>query len=807
MQALIRDLRFGLRILARDPGFTVVAILTLALVVGANTATFSVTSALLLRPFPYRQPQQLVSLQVTDDATNHSGTLLRYELLRDRARTFEDVAAWTNDNFNLSGVGEPVQVPVARVTPNFFALLGVRLALGRSFNNDEGRPEGQPVVVLSNSIWRSRFNSNPNIVGQKVALDGSPYVVIGVLPAGAQFPFVGPADIWTPRYFELTLMPPQRIRMGVGYLGFLARLRPGTTMAQADAELAVLNQQYREQNPAAPDAGPSVQMTASPLRDLVVGDARAKLWMLSGAVTVLLLIGCANVASLLLSRALVRRRELAVRTALGASRGVVIRQLLTESLVLAVAASVLGVGLAWIADRSLTTWGAGLLPQDIPVGIDFRVLLFMVVITLFTGIVTGIFPALQLARLDLNSTLRDEGRGVSGGRSRARLKSLLVISQVALSLPLLIGAGLLVRSFERLLRVDPGFVAQSVLTMQVSLPTEKYATPQQQVAFFDEALRRISALPGVRSAAISAALPLSAKRITPVLPEGQSDVPLAQRPFLDIEAISPQWFQTMRVPLQGGRAFTAADNALAPKVVIVNETFARRFWPGENPVGKHVIVGRGPAPSEVVGVAADVRNNGLAQNTQAQLYLPFPQLPWGDMNLLIRTAVPPLSLASAVRARISAIDPDQPVTAIQTVDDLMDSSRAQPRLITLLLTAFSSAALGLAALGLYAVLAWAVVQRRQELGIRMALGAERKDIVWMVMRQGLLLVVAGLAIGLIFGLLLTRFMASALYQTGTRDLAAFAFAPLMFLCIALFACYLPARHATRVDPIESLKAN
>lgn len=806
MQAFLRDLRFGARMLGRDPGFTVLAILALALVIGMNTAIFSVTSALLLRPFRYSDPQDLVSISVKEDATEHTGTLLRYEMLRDKARSFDGVAAWTDDNFNLSGVGDPVQVPVARVTSNFFSLLGIRPQFGRTFTNDEGRPECPPVVILSNAIWRSRFNSDPDIVGKKIALDGIPNIVIGVLPADARFPFVGTPDIWSPRYFELTLMSAQHIRLGAGYLGYVGRLHPDTTMAQADAELAVLNQHYSLQNPTMPDADSAIQMTAVPLRDLVVGDVRTKLWILSAAAAVLLLIGCANVASLLLSRALARRRELAVRAALGASRGAVIRQLLTESVLLAVASGALGIALAWIANRALTTWGSGQLPPGMPVGIDLRVLAFTLATSLFTGLATGLFPALQLTRIDLNSTLREEGRGFAGGRNRAHLKNLLVICQVALSVPLLIGAGLLIRSFDRLLHVDPGFRTRNVLTMEISLPTEKYSRPDQQIAFFNEALRRIKPLPGVRNAAISAAQPLTPKRITPVLPEGQPNVPLAQRPFLDIEAISPDWFQTMRVPVLAGRTFTDADDTHAPRVVIVNETFARRFWPGQNPVGKTMVVGRGPSTSEVVGVAADVHNMGLAENTQAQLYLPFPQLAWGDMNLFIRTVVPPLSLVPAVRAQIAAIDSDQPLTAIQTVDDLMDNSRAQPRFTTFLLGAFSLTALGLAAIGLYAVLAWTVTQRRQEMGIRMALGAERNNIVRLVVRQGMLLVATGIFIGLIAGFLLTRFLQSTLYKTGTHDMATFILAPLALLAIAFLACYLPAQRATKVDPVETLKA-
>jgi putative ABC transport system permease protein len=804
MQTLLRDLRFGLRMLRRNPAFTLVAMLTLALAIGANTAIFSVTSALLLRPFPYRQPQQLVSIRYAD-SDQRPLTLIRYELLRDHARTFE-TAAWTNDNFNLTGVGEPVQVPVARVTPNFFSMLGVRPELGRAFFAEEGRPEGHPVVVLSNTLWRTRFNSNPSIVGTTISLDGVFHTVIGVLPAGVQFPFVGKADLWTPRYFELTLMSAERIRKGVGYLNFAARLAPGATLAQANSELAVLDQQYRRENPTAPDANASRTMIAVPLRDVVVADLRTKLLILSAAVAVLLLIGCANVASLLLSRALARRRELAVRAALGASRAAVIRQLLTESMLLAFAAGILGIALGFAADRALTAWGSTQLPEGIPVSMDARVRLFAVVISVATGILTGLFPALQLAHTDLNSTLRDEGRGIAGSRSRGRLRSLLVVGQVALSLLLLICAGLLVRSFDRLLHVDPGFDAGNVLTMGISLPTEKYSRPDQQTAFFDETLRRVDALPGVKSAAISAALPLSFTRVTPVLPEGQPAVPLAQRPFIDIEAISPQWFETMRVPLLAGRLFSAADDGQAPKVVIVNQTCARRFWPGQNPIGKTFIVGRDPQPSQVIGVAADVRNHGLSDDTQPQLWLPFKQLPWTEMNLLVRTAVPPLQLASAVRAQISAVDPDQPVTAIQSVDDLMDAGRAQPRFTMVLLAVFSITALALAAIGLAAMLAWTVVQRRQEMAIRLALGAGRNDILWLVVRQGLVLAISGIAVGLVAGFLLTQLMAGVLYKTSAHDLRTFALAPLLFLVIAWLASYLPARRATKVDPLDSLKA-
>ena len=805
MLSVLRDVRFSVRILLKNPGFAVAAVIILALGIGANTAMFTVASALLLRPFPFHDPEQLVSVDTKDKTAERGGTLLRYELLRDRSQSFQAVAAWTNDTFDLTGRGEPLQVPVARVTPSFFPMLGVQPQLGRVFRDDEGQPEGNHVVMLSDAIWRSRFGGDPSIVGQTVTLDTVPHTVVGVLPADAQFPFGGQADVWTPRYFELTLMTPQRLRSGVGYLTFMARLRPDVTTTRADSELAVLNQQYREQNPTAPDADPAVAMIASPLRDMVVADVRGRVLVLSGAVAVVLLIACANVASLLLSRALARRREIAIRTAMGAKRSVVVRQLLTESVLLSLVAGVLGVGLGWAATRALTHLAASQLPQGMPITMDLRVLLFAVGVSLLTGIAFGVFPALQLSRTDLNTTLREEGASTSVGRERARMRSLLVVGQVALSLLLLIGAGLLLRSFARLLRVDPGFDAHNVLTMNVSLPTVKYAKPEQQVAFFDEVLRRVSVLPGVRNAAISAALPLSWKRITPMLPEGQPDVPLGQRPFLDIEAISPQWFDTMSVPLRNGRGFTVADNAQAPKVLIVNETFARRFWPNQNPVGKHVVVGRGPAASEVVGIAADVRNKGLAEETQAQAYIPFAQLPWGNMNLLVRTDVSPESVAAVVQKQISAVDVDQPVTSIQTVDELMNSSRAQPRFTMLLLAVFSLAALALAVIGIYGVLAYSVAQRRHEMAIRLALGAERRDILRLVVRQGLVLAIAGVAVGLIAALLMTRLMCSMLYDVGTRDLTTFVLAPLVFLVVALLASYLPARRATKLNPIEALR--
>ena len=496
-----------------------------------------------------------------------------------------------------------------------------------------------------------------------------------------------------------------------------------------------------------------------------------------------------------------------MRAALGASRTALLRQLLTESTLLALAAGGLGIVLSWFATQALVRWGADQLPQGIPIAMDLRVLLFTLIISLLAGIGFGMWPALRLSRVDLNSTLRDEGRGASGGHDRVRRNSFLVTGQVALSFVLLIAAGLLLRSFGKLMQVDAGFDPRNVLTMNLSLPTVKYSKPEQQVQFFDEVLRRVSALPGVRSAAISAALPLSWKRITPVLPEGQPDVPLPQRPFLDIEAISPRWFDTMRVPLRGGRGFTDSDQAKSPKVVIVNETFARRFWPNQNPLGKHIVVGRWPQAAEVIGIAVDIRNKGLAQKTQPQLYIAFPQLAWGNMNLLVRTDVAPRSLISAVRTQIAGVDPEQPVTGIQTVEEIMDAARAQPRFTMLLVGTFSVLALALAMIGIYGSLAYTVAQRRHEMGIRLALGQERASILLMVIRHGLVVTISGIVIGFIAALLFGRIMSSMLYEVSARDGETFVVIPLALICIAFLASYLPARQATRVDPIEALRGN
>jgi len=803
-----QDVRFGLRTLRKNPGFSLAAMATLALGIGANTAIFTITSAVLLRPLPYQDPQQLVSIDTQQkDGQSRCCSLNWTDMIRGHSESFSSVAVSAPDNLTLTGHGEPLEVTAGRVSPGFFETLGVKPRLGRTFAADEGRPEGKPVIMLSDSLWHTRFGGDRSVIGQTVTLDSTPYTVVGVLPAGVQFTFVGSPEVWTPRYFEHSLFTPQRLRMGVGYLTPIARLRPGVSREHALAEMALLYQQYRKESPSAPDADPGLAVVVTYLQDSLVANIRNTLMFRSFAVAAVLLIACLNVAGLMLSRALVRRKEIAVRSALGARRGMLIRQLLTESVLLSLMAGVLGLGLSAALTRWLVSLEESTLPQGVAIGMDASVLLFTLGLSVLAGLGFGIIPALQLSRTDVNSTLRDEGRSATGGHSRIQVKNLLVVLQVAATVVLLIGAGLLARSFDKLLRVDPGFAPENVLTMNISLPAVKYADAQKQIAFFDELLRRVSALPGVRSAAVSAALPVIPKRITPVLPEGQPEVPLAERPFVIIEASSPSLLETLRVPLLAGRAFTDGDNAQAPKVIIVNEALARRYWPGQNAVGKHILIGRQPAPAEIVGVAGDTKNSGLAQDAKPLIYLPFPQLPWGNMNLLVRTANRPQEMIPALRAQVAGLDPDQPVTGVLTVDELMDTSRAQPRSTMLLIGMFSAAALVLAMVGIYGVLAYNVAQRQQELGIRVALGAEKSHIFRLVLGQGFMLTLIGVGIGLVAALILTRAIASLLYKVGAWDLPTFMLAPVVFLLIALAASYLPARRAMRVDPTEALRGN
>jgi putative ABC transport system permease protein len=805
----MRNFRYALRMLLKSPGFALVAIVTLALGIGANTAIFSVANALLLRPLPYAHPERLVLVYAEKPDTPGDIHPLSYPhatFLSEKSRAFSGFAAFTSENFNLTGVGDPEQLSAARVSWNFFDVLGVRPAMGRAFLPEEDRPGGRAVCLISHALWTRTFGARADIAGQDITLDATPYTIIGVLPRGFHFePLGAQVDLWAPRVFDLNITTPAQIRAGVGFLTAVARLAPGVGAGQAEAEMHILDRQYKRENPGMPDADPAQSIRARDLQEQTVSHVRTAVLILCGAVGLLLLIACANVAALLLSRALARRKEMAIRAALGARRTALIGQLLAESVLLAMAGGALGIGLSAWGTHALAALGQGNLPRVEEIGMDWRVMAFTAALSLVTGVLFGLFPAMQLSRQDLNPVLRAEGRGSSGGRKRNRARGALVVAQVALSMVLLVGAGLLIRSFVRLRSVSAGFDAHNVLTMNISLPPARYPKAPQMAAFYDQAVKKVLAMPGVQSAAVCSALPVRPVRFSAVLLEGQPEVPLAGRPVLAIQMVSAAYFRTLRVALRRGREFTEGDNAEAPLVAVVNETLVRRYWPHENPIGKHLRLGRMVLPTEVVGVAADVNNLSLEAAPEAEVYVPFPQRPWATMNLILRTAGDPHNWAGAARAAVAAVDRDQPVTAVNSMEEVLATSTAPQRFSVFLLGVFSVTALVLAAVGLYGAIAYSVAERTREMGIRIALGAAAGDIQRMIVGQGLALALAGMGIGAVAALALTRLMAGLLFQVSAADPASFAASALLFAAIAALASYLPARRATRVDPTEALR--
>jgi predicted permease len=793
----------------KNPAFALVAIATLALGIGANTAIFSVTNALLLRPLPYAHPERLAMVYAAKP--DSLGAVLpfsysRAEFLREKSRAFSGFAAFTSENFNLTGRGDPEQVSAARVSWNFFDVLGVPPALGRAFLPEDDRPGGPAVCMISHALWIRSFGARSDVAGQSITLDATPYTVAGVLPRDFTFaPLGAGVDLWAPRVFDLNIMTPAQIRAGVGFLSAVGRLANGVSPARAQSEMDVLDRQYKRENPHMPDGDPSQTMRVVDLQQQMVANVRTAVLILSGAVGLLLLIACANVAALLLSRGLTRRKEIAIRAAMGARRSELISGLLAESILLALVGGALGIGLSTLSTRALAVLGQGNLPRIEEIGIDWRVLAFAGGLSLLTGVVFGLIPALQLSRQDLNPVLRAEGRGSAGSRVHSHARGALVVAQVALSMVLLVGAGLLIRSFVQLRNMSAGFDRRNVLTMSISLPPARYPTGPRMAAFYDQVVKQAAAMPGVQSAAVASALPVRPVRFSPVLVEGQPDVPLPARPILAIQMVSSDYFRTLRVVLRQGREFNDGDNATAPMVAVVNETLVRRFWPHDNPLGKHLLLGRMTNPAEVVGVAADVNNMSLAEAPEPEVYLSFPQRPWASMNLIVRTSGDPHHWAAAARAAVAAVDRDQPVTAMNTMEEVLATSTAQQRFSVFLLGVFSATALLLAAVGLYGAINYSVAERTREMGIRIALGADRSAILRMIVGQGLALALAGLAIGAIAALALTRLMSGLLFQVGAADPVSFVGSALLFSVVAALASYLPARRATRLDPTEALR--
>ncbi len=807
MDTLIRDLRYSARMLARAPGFTALAIATLALGIGANTAIFTVANSVLLRSLPYKDPGQLVRVSTRRDGTC-CVSLPYFTLLSTTNRSFSGVTAYQFDAVNVAVPDGAEQIDAERVTGNFFDVLGAKLAAGRTFAPEEDQPGGNQVVVVGYELATRLFGGAQNAIGQHLALDSKDYIIIGVAPPKFGVQLLGrQPEIWMPRIVEFSLSTPARVNLGGMYYDAIGRLRPGVSAAQARAETEVIFQQYKQDKPGNFDATSDVAMTVVNLQSNLVANVRPTLLILSAAVGFVLLIACANVASLLLFRALVRRKEFAVRSALGAPRSVLIRQLLTESVLMAVMSGGLGIFLGYLGTRFLGAFTQTNLPQVADVPMDWRVLAFTLAISVLSGILFGLTPSLQLSRPDLGSVLSDEGRSSTGSRQRNRARSMLVAAQVALSMVLLIGSGLLIRSFMRLRTVAPGFDATNTLTAQTFLPPASYPQPADRIAFYQNALQHLQAIPGVESAAISTALPILATRAAPVRFEGQPEVDLGRRPIVYLDLISPDYPKAMRIPLVEGRTFDGRDDATSAPVAMVNQATVRRFWPNQDPIGKIVWVARFP-PCQVVGVLADIKNDSLPSPTQPEVFLPFPQLASLSpvMYLTVRSSVDPHSMASALRSQIVSVNRGQPITDVKTMEERLESASAQTRSMLLLIGVFSVTALTLAVVGIYGVIAYSVAQRTQELGIRIALGASSGDIFKLVIGNGLKLAVAGILIGLVASFALTRLMASLLFQTSATDPITFAASAAVFAVVAALASYVPARRAMRINPTDALRS-
>jgi putative ABC transport system permease protein len=800
MTTLLQDVRYGVRMMRKRPGFTAVVVLTLALGMGANTAIFSVVNAVLLRPLPYRNAERLVWVagNVRGGTNRASVSPPDYVDYRAQNTVFEEFAASTSVPVpvNLTGAGEPERLTGSLVTANYFRAFGVAPALGRAFGPDEERAGPAPVAVLSDGLWRRRFGGDPSVVGKTVALDGKAVTVVGIAPPEFQYP--AGVELWMPLDF---CVPEMNIR-AAHFLRPIGLLKEGVTIEQARAETDLIARRLEEQYP---ESNERWSLNLVPLQEQVVGGVRTSLWVLLGAVGFVLLIACANVSNLMLARAAARSRELALRTALGASRWRVARQQLTENVLLSLAGGGLGLLLAaWGVDL-LTALGAGDIPRSREIGVDGRVLAFTAALSVLTGLAFGLLPALRASRPNLNEVLREAGRGTSGP-GRGAVRAALVVSEIALALTLLVGAGLLVKSFVGLRSVNPGFDPANVLTLRIDLARARYAKPEQAAAFFGELQRRVAGLPGVEAAGMVSELPLSGQPNDMYFyVAGRPPQTGAAKVTADYRRVNHDYFRAMRIPLLRGRGFTEQEAAGDARVVVVNETLARNFFPDADPLGRRLVIDFGAREEfEIVGVAGDVRHRSLEGDVYQMMYVPTLRV--GRTNLVVRTSSSdPLSLAAAVRSEVAAVDRDQPVSAVRTMEEVVSGSVAQQRFRTLLLAAFAGVALLLAGVGIYGVISYSVTHRTHEIGVRMALGAGAADILKMVVGRGMALALAGIAVGLLAALALTRVLSSLLFGVTATDAATFAAVSLLIAAVALLACLVPARRATKVDPMVALR--
>jgi len=804
IETVWRDARTGVRALVHSPVFTVVTVLLLALGIGANTAIFSVVNGLLLRPLPYPESEQIVDVWHTPPQQSFPGldrftvSPANYLDWKAQSTAFEQMAVYTDTRLSLSTSNDPLSLIGAVVSSEFFSVLRSNAMQGRTFTPDEERPGRDQVVVIGHGLWQRAFGANANIIGQTLTLNSRSFTVVGIMPAGFEFP--REAELWIPLAWDDN---ERQVRSDHNYL-VIARLKHNVSAEQAQAEMSTISSRLEQQYPEANKGWGAVVI---PLREDLVGDVRLALLVLFCAVGFVLLIACANVANLMLARGANRKREIAVRIALGAGRARLVRQLLTESVLLAVTGGLLGLLLAVLANRMLVQLGS--LPNSGDIGIDTWVLGFTLSVSFAAGILIGIVPALQFTRTSISETLK-QGSGRTGGSPiKQHTRKALVISEVALSLVLLIGAGLMIRSFWKLQNVDPGFDTRNALTMSVVLTWIRYPEPHQRLAFVERAMEQIRAVPGVVSVGTTTKIPLTGGGSTqPFSVEGRSTAAIAEQPMAQTRYISPDYFRAIGIPLRQGRFFSDQDRDNSVPVVIISEAMARRFWPGENAVGKRL------TPSfhleqgarEIVGVVSDVKSSGLDADASAMMYLPYKQAPLPFISFVVRTASNPESLIQPVSKAIYSIDKEQALTNVQTLDQVLSKSLSGRRFNMTLLLTFAGVALMLAAVGVYGVMNYTVTLRRRELGIRMALGAEKMDVLRLVLGQGLTLTLIGVGAGLISAYALTRLMASLLYGVTATDYLTFGSVSVVLIAVGLAASYIPARRATKVNPTIALRA-
>jgi predicted permease len=801
-------MKFALRSLLRTPGFTAIAVIALALGIGANTAIFSIVNTLFLRPLPYAEPGRLLTLQSSlpeKDIDQFGFSYPRYLAVRDGQQVFSDLALGIVTGFTITGRGEPEQVQGIQVSATYLPTLGVQPLLGRNFSADEDRPGGAPVAMISDRYWRQRFNADPATLGQAISLDGVPHTIVGILPPSlSTFP-LNQTEIWTPRPAEVPFLVPQQLDGGGFFFQVLARLKPGVTLEQARENLNVIAASYRQAHGGNSDAPTAI--LARPLLESLVGDQRPTYALLFGAVGCVLLIACANVANLLLARFVGRRKEIALRFALGASRGHVIRQLLTESVLVAAAGGALGLLVAYFGVNGFVRVGQDFIPRSLEISLDPNAVAFTLGIALLTGLGMGFFPALQAARQDPNGALKDSSRGSTGGPNQRRLRSGLLVGEIALSLVLLVVASLLLNSYVRLQRVSPGFTPDRVFVGFLNLPPTKYPNATALSQFFVRLTERVGALPGAESVAIHDSPPLGGNNgPAPIGIVGQPLPPLSERPSANRHLIGPNAFATLGIPLRQGRDFDERDRPGSPETVIVNEAFVRQFFPGENPLGRRLVTGMGQRVSEIVGVVADTRSVDLNTPAQPEYFLPALQRGENFTTLMVRTSGDPAAFAAAVRGALREVDADLPLLNAQPYTSLIAQSVAERRLIMILLAAFAGLALVLACIGVYSVMAYVVSQRTAEIGIRMALGASPQAVQAMIVGEGLRLAALGIGAGLLAAFAASRLVQQLLFNVAPHDPLTYVGVSLLLALVAAAACWIPARRATKVDPLIALRS-